>query len=118
MAKQKNVASFPGWASVKKSKKQNRKSKNNRRLKSIRRLKRLSKPPRCRSGRTTHSKEETEAFAEEIVEVTEQVQESEREPVAVEEAPKPFRLTLSAKKLLKKRLRRLLSMKSCRCRKR
>jgi fused signal recognition particle receptor len=36
----------------------------------------------------THSKEETEAFAEEIVDVTEQVQESEKpEPVVVEEAP-------------------------------
>lgn len=36
----------------------------------------------------THSKEETEAFAEEIVDVTEQVQESEKpEPVVLEEAP-------------------------------
>jgi hypothetical protein len=41
MAKQKNVASFPGWASVKKSKKQNRKPKNNKPLKSSRSLKRL-----------------------------------------------------------------------------
>ncbi|HEE9789852.1 TPA: signal recognition particle-docking protein FtsY [Enterobacter soli] len=41
----------------------------------------------------THSKEETEAFAEEIVDVTEQVQESEKpEPVAVEEAPEALQV--------------------------
>jgi signal recognition particle-docking protein FtsY len=41
----------------------------------------------------THSKEETEAFAEEIVDVTEQVQESEKpEPVVVEEAPEALQV--------------------------
>lgn len=52
-----------------------------------------------------HSKEEIESFAEEVVEVTEQVQESEKpEPVvpeAVTDAPQA-----------------LSNMKSCRCRKR
>jgi len=49
----------------------------------------------------THSKEETEAFAEEIVEVTEQVQESEKpEPVALEETPEALQVDAAREEVI------------------
>jgi fused signal recognition particle receptor len=49
----------------------------------------------------THSKEETEAFAEEIVDVTEQVQESEKpEPVVLEEAPEALQVDAEREEII------------------